>query len=190
MILSKPDILRRLRPGGVEIEPAPGENRVGPVSINLRLGRKFTTFAPDFPRHITSIQVEPSVYQSVDLWRHAEDQDHFDLTPEGFVLAQTLEVVTIPPDLMGLLEGRSSWARIGLGVHLTAPKIDPGFTGTIVLEISNVGPATVRLRAEVDEPAQLMLLPLSTPLDPSDVYGADESDVFQFQSDPIPRQRQ
>ena len=190
MILSKPDILRRLRPGDLKIKPTPGEDRVGPVSIDLRLGRKFTTFARDFPRHIASIQVEPSVYQSADLWRHAEDQDHFDLAPGGFVLAQTLEVVTIPFDLMGLIEGRSSWARIGLGMHLTAPKIDPGFTGAIVLEISNVGPATVLLRAEVDEPAQLMLLQLSTPLDPADVYGADESDVFQFQSDPIPRQRQ
>lgn len=187
MILSKPDILQRLRSGSVKIQPPPSEERLGPVSVNLRLGRKFATFAGDFPRHITSIQMEPSVFQSSDLWCHAENQNHFDLKPRSFVLAQTLEVVTIPPDLMGMLEGRSSWARVGLGVHLTAPKIDPGLTGTIIPEISNVGPATVRLRAEVDEPAQLMFLPLSTPLQPSDAYGAD--DTFQFQSDPIPRKR-
>ena len=59
------------------------------------------------------------------------------------MLAQTLERVVMPNDLMGLVEGRSSWARVGLSVHLTAPKIDPGFDGTITLEIANMGPATV-----------------------------------------------
>ena len=75
----------------------------------------------------------------MDLWTH-EEVDTFDIEPRGFVLAQTLERVALPNDLMGLVEGRSSWARVGLSVHLTAPKIDPGFNGTITLEIANMGP--------------------------------------------------
>ena len=63
-----------------------------------------------------------------------------------------LETVTMPNDLMGLVEGRSSLARVGLSVHLTAPKIDPGFGGMIALEIANAGPATVRLESQKDWP--------------------------------------
>ena len=122
------------------------------------------------------------------MWTH-EEADNFEIAPGGFVLAQTLERVAMPNDLVGLVEGRSSWARVGLSVHLTAPKIDPGFDGTITLEIANMGPARVQLVAEKDEPAQLMLLALTDPLDDANLYGADEGDIFQYQSDPIPRTR-
>lgn len=72
--------------------------------------------------------------------------------PGGFVLAQTLERVYTPPDLVGFVEGRSSWARIGVTIHVTAPKIDPGFDATITLEMGNFGKIPVELRAGVDEP--------------------------------------
>ena len=69
------------------------------------------------------------------------------------MLAQTLETVCLPNDLARLIEGRSSYARLGIGIHLTAPKIDPGFSGTITLEILNHGSFPVELRAGVDKPA-------------------------------------
>lgn len=189
MILSKPEINRRLNSPGLVIDPAPSDSRIGPVSINLRLGRKFTRFTDGgLPEHIPYIRVRPSLFESGDLWTHEEEADTFEIEPRGFVLAQTLERVVMPNDLMGLVEGRSSWARVGLSVHLTAPKIDPGFDGTITLEIANMGPASVQLVAEVDEPAQLMLIQLTHPLDDADVYGAAETDIFQYQSDPIPRE--
>ena len=170
------------------IDPAPLDSRIGPVSINLRLGRKFTRFKEGgLPDHIPAIRVRQSLFASVDLWTHEEEAETFDIEPRGFVLAQTLERVAMPNDLMGMVEGRSSWARVGLSVHLTAPKIDPGFDGTITLEISNMGPAKVQLVAEQDEPAQLMLIKLTDPLSDADVYGAGASDIFQYQSDPIPR---
>ena len=187
MILSKPEIRRRLDSGRLVVDPLPSDSRIGPVSVDLRLGRKFTTFKDGgLPDHIPAIRVRRSLFGSVDLWTH-EEADTFDIEPRGFVLAQTLERIALPNDLMGLVEGRSSWARVGLSVHLTAPKIDPGFDGTITLEIANMGPATVQLVAEEDEPAQLMLFELREPLDDADMYGADERDIFQYQSDPIPR---
>lgn len=172
------------------IDPAPSVERIGPVSVNLRLGRKFSKFRDKGPApYITSIRVHPSLFGSADLWEHMEDRDYYELEPGGFVLGQTLETVAMPSDLMALVEGRSSWARVGLSVHMTAPKIDPGFKGNVTLEIANMGTATVRLQAQEDEPAQLLFMQLSKPLDSEDLYGADAADVFQGQTDPIPRRR-
>ena len=104
-------------------------------------------------------------------------------------MAQTLECVSIPSDLVGLVEGRSSWARVGITIHVIAPKIDPGFNAPITLEMANFGNLPVNLRAEIDRPAQLMLLKISTPLQDSEVYGTGGQESFQYQTDPIPYKR-
>jgi len=100
-----------------------------------------------------------------------------------------MERVCIPPDLVGLVEGRSSWARVGITIHVTAPKIDPGFNGKITLEMANFGCVPVDLRAGIDEPAQLMLLTISSPLGDLDLYGSSDRDVFQHQTGTIPSSR-
>ena len=185
MILSKPDIIRRLNEdGGFDVDPPPDDTRIGPVSIDLRLGRKFATFK-GLPNHFPHVSITPSLFKSRDLWCH-EEKDSFVIKPGAFVLGQTLERVTMPRDLMGLVEGRSSWARAGISVHLTAPKIDPGFTGNIALELANMGRIPVYLNAETDEAAQLILLRVTETLDESDAYGGRKSDNFQYQSSPIP----
>ena len=185
MLLSKPDILTYLRDGKLRFDPGIAENRVAQVSVDLKLGRKFTTFKEP-PSYLPCIHVERSLWASADLWEHVE-ADTFRLNPGGFVLAQTLERVYIPPDLAGFVEGRSSWARIGITIHVTAPKIDPGFDATITLEMANFGKIPVELRAGVDEPAQLMFFRLSTPVPETDLYGTGTNDTFQGQTDPIPR---
>ena len=96
----------------------------------------------------------------------------------------TVEQVSI--DLRLLVEGRSSYARVGVTVHVTAPKIDPGFDARITLEMANFGSIPVDLRAEIDRPAQLILLRLSTPLGEDDLYGRGAGDTFQGQTEPIP----
>ena len=125
LILSRPDILDQLEHGALSFDPGIPPNRVRQVSIDLLLGRRFTTFKEP-PGYLTSIQMDPSLWVSEDLWEH-EEVDSFLLKPGHFVLAQTLEQVYMPNTLMGLVEGRSSFARIGISVHVTAPKIDPGF---------------------------------------------------------------
>ncbi len=184
MILSRPDILRYIAEGKLKIEPAVSEDRVAQVSIDLRLGRKFTVFKEP-PNYLPAIRIDPSLWTSYDLWQHYE-QDEFRLNPGQFVLAQTLERICIPPDLAGLVEGRSSWARVGVTIHVTAPKIDPGFDAPITLEMANFGRVPVDLRAEIDQPAQLILIRISTPLGESELYGAGTQDTFQGQTDPIP----
>jgi dCTP deaminase len=131
LILSRPDIVEYLERGKLKIHPPVSANSIAQVSIDLRLGRKFTVFK-DPPEYLPATHVDPSLWMSADLWQHYE-QDVFRLNPGQFVLAQTLEKVRIPNDLVGLVEGRSSWARIGVTIHVTAPKIDPGFDAQITL---------------------------------------------------------
>jgi len=160
---------------------------VAQVTVDLLLGRKFTVFKEP-PKYLPAICVDHSLWASADLWDTVE-QDTFRLLPGHIVLAHTLEKVFIPPDLVGMVEGRSSWARVGVSIHVTAPKIDPGFAATITLEMVNFGRVPVELRAGIDMPAQLMLLPVSSPIAEKDLYGKGASDHFQGQDSPIPGQQ-
>lgn len=184
MILSRPDILRYLDEGRLRIDPILTGDRVSQVSLDLSLGRKFTTFKKP-PGYLPAIHVDRFLWTSADLWEHFE-QDVFRLKPGEFVLAQTLERVFIPGDLVGFVEGRSSWARIGITIHVTAPKIDPGFNAPITLEMANFGQVPVDLRAGIDRPAQLILMQLSTALQEVELYGTGGQAAFQSQTDPIP----
>jgi dCTP deaminase len=184
LVLSKPDILAALASGRVRITPEVRAESVAQVSIDLRLDRKFSRFRPAPPAYLPAVHADPSLWQSADLWEHLE-ADVFRLEPGKLVIAQTLERVTIGRDLVALVEGRSTFARVGVTVHVTAPKIDPGFEGHIALEMANFGTIPVDLRAGVDQPAQLLLMPISTPLPDRDLYGASASDRYHGQSNPI-----
>jgi dCTP deaminase len=184
MVLSRPEILRYIREQKLRFDPQIDLAGVKQVSVDLRLGRKFTRFKA-LPEQLACIQMDKSIWRSLDIWEHLED-DTYLLTPGGFVLAQTLETIRIPNDLVGFVEGRSSWARIGVSIHINAPKIDPGFEAPITLEMANFGPAPVLLRAGVDQPAQLMLLRIHPPLTDQEIYGSGSEDSFQNQKDPIP----
>lgn len=187
LFLSKPDILKYLESKNqtLSFDPEVPVSRVKQVSIDLLLGRVFTTLKKP-PKFIDAIHMDPSLWASQDLWE-TKEKGTFLLKPGKLVLAQTLERVHIPGALMGFVEGRSSYARIGISVHVTAPKIDPGFNGHITLEMVNFGKLPVRLRAEIDTPAQLLLAEITTPLEASELYGAKPEDVFQNQKTPLPK---
>ena len=84
------------------------------------------------------------------------------LHPGEFVLGSTLELCTLPDDLAGRLEGKSSLGRLGLLTHSTAGFIDPGFTGHITLELSNVANLPITLWPGM-KIGQLCLLRLTSP---------------------------
>lgn len=77
------------------------------------------------------------------------------LHPGELALAVTYESVTLPADLVGWLDGRSSLARLGLMVHVTAHRIDPGWSGRIVLEFFNAGNASGTASRDDDRCAEL-----------------------------------
>jgi dCTP deaminase len=155
------------------------------VSIDLHLGNTFA-ICRKAPAYLSAVNIDHSLWDSVDLWDHSE-QDVYVLEPGKFVLAQTLERVYIPADLVGLVEGRSSWGRMGISIHVTAPKIDPGYDAQITLEMANFGSIPVNLRARIDQPAQLMLIRLSSPVAKADLYGTKADDAFQGQAAPVPQ---
>ena len=181
MILSKPDIVAAVEAG--LLDPLPSE--VDQVSVNLHIGGKFATFKK-LPSYITSVRVMSSLFGAGETLWETKEARTFRLEPNDFVLAQTLERVVMPNDLMGFVEGRSSWARTGISVHLAAPKIDPGFDGTITLEMTNHGKVPVELVAGQDAPAQLILMRLTKALSDTDIYGAGSGEIFKGQDAPLP----
>lgn len=104
------------------------------------------------------------------------------IEPGEFVLASTLEHIYMPRNLIAMVEGRSSYARVGLSMHQTAPWIQPGWNGQITLEIRNSGPWKIELLPVDDKPCQLTFMRLAGELAEDKSYGARLSDRFQNQT--------
>ncbi|GGO68391.1 dCTP deaminase [Nonomuraea cavernae] len=157
MLLSDRDILAEIDAGRLALDPFDQE-MIQPSSIDVRLDRFFRVFENHKYPHI-----DPSVEQP-DLTRLVEpDGDEpFILHPGEFVLASTYEVVTLPSDLASRLEGKSSLGRLGLLTHSTAGFIDPGFSGHVTLELSNVATLPIKLWPGM-KIGQLCVFRLSSP---------------------------
>jgi dCTP deaminase len=179
VLLSDRDIRAEADAGRLVLQPWDVE-LIQPSSVDVRLDRFFRVFNNSAYTHI-----DPAVQQD-DLTSLVEpDGDApFVLHPGEFVLGSTLEVVTLPEDLAGRLEGKSSLGRLGLLTHSTAGFIDPGFTGHITLELSNVANLPITLWPGM-KIGQLCLFRLSSPSEHpygSAVYGSR----YQGQRGPTP----
>ncbi len=140
MLLSDRDILAEIEAGRVSLDPfEPG--MVQPSSIDVRLDRFFRVFENHRYPHI-----DPAADQS-DLTREVEPEgdEPFILHPGEFVLGSTYEVVSLPDDIAARVEGKSSLGRLGLLTHATAGFVDPGFKGTLTLEITNLTRVPIKL---------------------------------------------
>ncbi|MGH6975400.1 MAG: dCTP deaminase, partial [Stellaceae bacterium] len=118
-----------------------------------------------------------------------DKRDTFVLEPDEFVLALTHEHVWMPKHLIALVEGRSTYARVGLSMHQTAPWIQPGWDGHITLEIRNSGPLKIELTPIIDMPCQLTFFQLTSALKDHQAYGSRATDTFQHQKRAIPKRR-
>ncbi len=144
MVLSDRDIKKALKMGKIKITPTPElKVQLGSCSIDLRLGNIFRVFEYSKSPYIDPSQKDYSneITKEVKI----KNGEHFVIQPHDFVLAMTLEKVTIADNLMGRLEGRSSLGRLGLVVHSTASIFDPGWDGNPVLELGNLGRIAIRL---------------------------------------------
>jgi dCTP deaminase len=157
MLLSDRDIRSEITSGRVKVEPFE-EKMVQPSSVDVRLDRFFRVF-----ENHKYESIDPSIEQA-ELTREIAvgAEDFFILHPGEFVLASTYEVITLPDDIAGRLEGKSSLGRLGLLTHSTAGFIDPGFSGHITLELSNVANLPVKLFPGM-KIGQLCLIKLSSP---------------------------
>jgi dCTP deaminase len=179
VLLSDGDIRKEVESGRLVLEPWDAE-LLQPSSIDVRLDRFFRVFNNSAYTHI-----DPAVQQDeLTSLVEAEGDNPFVLHPGEFVLGSTLEVVTVPDDLAGRLEGKSSLGRLGLLTHSTAGFIDPGFSGHITLELSNVANLPITLWPGM-KIGQLCLFRLSSPSEHpygSAVYGSR----YQGQRGPTP----
>lgn len=138
-MLSCSDIKFAMSCGRFSISPKP---YIGPVSIDLTLSNEFHTIVSD---EVIDLYPEKPLDTQSLLKRINAEEDLF-LFPGQFVLGLTNETVSLDNSLVGIIDGKSSLARLGLSVHLTAHTVCPGWTGKIVLEIKNDGPLALRLR--------------------------------------------
>lgn len=179
MLLSDGDIRKEIESGALGIEPFDAD-LIQPSSIDVRMDRFFRVFNNSRYTHIDPKQQQDELTTLVEV----QPDEPFVLHPGEFVLGSTLEKFTLPAHLAGRLEGKSSLGRLGLLTHSTAGFIDPGFSGYITLELSNVANLPIILWPEM-KVGQLALFRLSSPAEIPYGSGALGS-KYQGQRGPTP----
>lgn len=153
MRLSDKDIEESLRKGQIGISPAPDSSMISGVSVDIRLGNEFRVFQDHTAPYIDLSGPKDEMQKAMNAVMSEEiyipDGEAFFLHPGELALAVTYESVTLPDNIVGWLDGRSSLARLGLMVHVTAHRIDPGWSGQIVLEFYNSGKLPLALRPKM-----------------------------------------
>lgn len=136
MIISDQTIRNMLAHGTLEISPLT-EAQIQPASVDIRLGNTFS-IVEDHPSGIITLDSEIT-YKTITT-------DTYILLPRQFVLATTMEYISLPDDLTAFVEGRSSLGRMGLFIQ-NAGWVDPGFKGEITLELFNANRCAIELKA-------------------------------------------
>jgi len=192
MILSQPGLRRAVKRGKIRFDPALEDDQWGEASVDLRLGFSFTRL-----KQLSGVKVSVAeglgAIGELGFWETVEKKERdalgkretFVLDPGEFVLAMTYERIAVPLNLIALVEGRSTYARVGLSMHQTAPWIQPGWDGPIVLEMMNNGPLSIELTPLIDRPCQLTFFQLSQPVPAKLAYGARVTDIYQHQQHPL-----
>ena len=139
-VLSDGTIRRLVEEGKIKIDPWDAA-RIQPASVDLRLGDSFRVFNN---HQVTAIDLRKPPENLTDEVIVAEGEA-FVIHPGEFCLARTLEWVEIPNDLVARIEGKSSLGRLGLIVHATAGFCDPGWKGTLTLELANLTRIPIKL---------------------------------------------
>lgn len=140
--------------------PVVNTDRIGSSSIDLLLHEDLVVL----PERVPGVTVDPSD-TDIDVMSILESQGeakslqhgaHHIMEPRRLIIGKTLETIKLPLHLAARIEGKSSLARLGLSVHVTAPTVMAGFEGRLYLEMNNIGPFTILLRARM-QIAQLIL---------------------------------
>ena len=176
MILTDREIIELIKSKELTFNPPLDPDQVKASAIDLRLGNNFPVYRFDSSglaesvRSIISMTVdlrdESKVVQFVNTLRKENNKNYSDgqpieLKPRTLLLAETLEDFRLPNNIAARIEGRSTYARLGIAVHQTAPSVKPGWSGQLTLEIVNNGPFTYNLYPKM-KLCQLILERLGT----------------------------
>ncbi len=179
MILSDAGIRRSIRERQITIWPEPGDDQFQPASLDIHLDRFFRR-----PRGDIRV-IDPAIEQEWMDPVEMENDEPFILGPRSLALGSTLETVSLGGLVAAQVDGRSSVGRIGMLVHVTAGWIDPGFVGTVTLELVNLAPVPVKLYPGM-RIGQLVFLLLN---EPGEVRYGDPSRKSSYQGQgrgPVP----
>ncbi|MEM2949030.1 MAG: dCTP deaminase, partial [Candidatus Bilamarchaeaceae archaeon] len=137
MALSDVDIKKAIKEGRIKITPLK-DDQIGPGSVDLTLSNEWYFFKKSYLKK--TVDLSKVTYKDAHQKIKA---DAIILPSGGMCLGKTVEKITLAPDIMGTLEGRSRYARMGLSIHITAAIIQPGSNNRQVLEIVNLAPFPV-----------------------------------------------
>lgn len=175
-LLSDTGLKAEIAAGRLRIDPYEPE-LMQPASIDVRLAGQVRVFSTSSQTHI-----DPSTPQAgLTRLEQISSLTGFVMHPGEFVLGSTMETITLPSGLAGRLEGKSSLGRLGLLTHSTAGFIDPGFSGTITLELSNVANLPIVLWPGM-KIGQLCVFALSSPA--ACPYGSEAGSRYLGQQGP------
>jgi dCTP deaminase len=156
-VLSDGSIARLVEEGRIKIDPWDA-GLVQPASVDLRLGDSFRVFHNHRTSAIDLRDPPANLTEEVT----PDEGQPFVIHPGEFCLGRTLEWVELPDDIVARIEGKSSLGRLGLIVHATAGFCDPGWKGTLTLELANLTRIPIKLYAGLPI-AQLSFMTLDAP---------------------------
>jgi dCTP deaminase len=176
-VLSDRSIRNELASGRIVIDPL-DKGAIQPASVDLRLNSSFRVFRVSSRPYVDVQQPVDDLTELIEI----EPEQPFVIQPGTFFLGSTLETITLPDDIVARVDGKSSLGRLGLLVHATAGYVDPGWTGRLTLELSNVSQMPIALYFGM-RVAQISFLSMSTPVDRP--YGSPElGSKYQGQTGP------
>lgn len=164
MILSYADLIKAWKTKKIKFEPDITEDQIGHSSVDVRVGRKYYKFKPTAESFI----LKPGIneFDPGDIYDSKEitNGDLFIVNPGELYLAFTHEKIILPGNLAANVQGKSTLARLGLQVHMTAPHIHPYFSSWLTLELYNYGKSAIALRPGIDTVCQIIYYKLSSPV--------------------------
>jgi len=187
MRLCDKDIEEWLKRKELVITPYPEKKLINGITVDIHLGNKFRFFYEHTRSCVDLSNLKTNTASTLteiisDEIMFSEDKPFF-LQPGSLALFSTFENITIPNNLVGWLDGRSSLARLGLMIHATAHRIDPGWKGNIVLEMFNAGKLTLVLRPKMKIAALSFELLSQSVLRP---YNLRQESKYKSQSGVVP----
>jgi dCTP deaminase len=145
-ILNDIEIKSKILMREISVIPLIDEGQIGSTSLDVRLGTSFQIYQSNHSGIIDLICTKS--LEEAERNSFMIDLDFLEglvLAPGQFVLGHTLEYLLLPANIAAELEGRSTYARLGLEIHMTAGFVDPGFNGVLTLELFNAGPNPVKI---------------------------------------------
>jgi dCTP deaminase len=144
MNLSDLDIKKELKNKNIIISPKIKPDQIGPGSIDLTLADEFWIIKKEYLKKNRAISLQEKELKKI--FKKIKTKKLI-LEPQQMCLGITKEKIKLAPNIMGRLEGRSRYARLGLAVHITSSLVQPGSNNRQVLEIVNLAPYSIEIKS-------------------------------------------